>query len=351
MSTRSSARRSRSRIRTPGASRTSSSSNNLSRFGNDANGPFTIDDKVYQVRGQLLLGRRQALAPLRRRVPLQPVSADRQRICARPIHFNGQLHRQRQHADRRLLRRGLPAGRTSARSTAPSRWPRAISGITSGACYIDDTCKVTPHLTVNWGLRWEVAQPLLDKRAASQLPAQAAAAVDAERAEPSMHPVYVRTGTGDFYEGIDFRFTGTRCSLARDGRLGEPTDQHRLQQLRAAARHRLEPVGQVVDPHGIRHLLLAGEQELDLRPESRHWAAAPIRAIDLQGVPTVDLHEFHQHQPAAGVVRRRADLGRRSQPARRRTRCSTCSTCSGRWAAIRRSKSATPATRAARWPT
>ena len=34
-----------------------------------------------------------------------------------------------------------------------------------------------------------------------------------------MHPVLVRTGSGDFYDDLAFRFTGP-VQLARDGRLG-----------------------------------------------------------------------------------------------------------------------------------
>jgi len=37
--------------------------------------------------------------------------------------------------------------------------------------------------------------------------------------DPSLHPVYVRTGSGDFYDGVDFRYNGVQT--ARDGRLGD----------------------------------------------------------------------------------------------------------------------------------
>ena len=47
----------------------------------------------------------------------------------------------------------------------------------------------------------------------------------------SKHPVYVRTGTGDFYQGVDFRYapywqgagapSGPPLQVARDGRLGD----------------------------------------------------------------------------------------------------------------------------------
>ncbi|HYP13826.1 MAG TPA: TonB-dependent receptor, partial [Bryobacteraceae bacterium] len=87
--------------------------------------------------------------------------------------------------------------------------------------FIDDTYKMTPRLTVNLGLRWEVYQPLLDKlglqpnfQLRQPLPSYA------NEPDPSKHPVLVRTGEGDFYEGLAFRFRGP-VQLARDGRLGD----------------------------------------------------------------------------------------------------------------------------------
>ena len=37
--------------------------------------------------------------------------------------------------------------------------------------------------------------------------------------DPSLHPVLVRTGKGDFYDGVPFRYIGVQ--VARDGRLGD----------------------------------------------------------------------------------------------------------------------------------
>jgi len=89
------------------------------------------------------------------------------------------------------------------------------------ATYIDDTFKLTPRITINVGLRWEVAQPLWDK-AGNEVNFQFKQPLPYTANEPNaaLHPTYVRTGNGDFYENIDFRFTGA-VQLARDGRLGK----------------------------------------------------------------------------------------------------------------------------------
>lgn len=92
---------------------------------------------------------------------------------------------------------------------------------TEVAVYIDDTYKLTPHLTVNLGLRWEFAQPLLDKFGNEpNIQLRQALPNIANVPDQSLHPVLVRTGNGDFYDGLAFRFNGP-VQVARDGRLGD----------------------------------------------------------------------------------------------------------------------------------
>lgn len=95
------------------------------------------------------------------------------------------------------------------------------------ATYIDDTWKVTPHLTITAGLRWEVAQPMLDAsghEVGIQLN-QSLSSI-ANVSDLSKHPVFLRAGTGNFYDGVDFRYVPAGGSsappvqVARDGRLG-----------------------------------------------------------------------------------------------------------------------------------
>jgi len=58
---------------------------------------------------------------------------------------------------------------------------------------------VTPHLTISAGVRWEVAQPLLDKTGKevnTQL--NQALPFTANVTDPSKRPVLVRAGNGNF---------------------------------------------------------------------------------------------------------------------------------------------------------
>jgi hypothetical protein len=86
--------------------------------------------------------------------------------------------------------------------------------------YIDDSWKVTPKLTVNMGLRYEYTPPWLDQT--GRLVNAFAPFLDntPNVQDLSRHPVLVRMGSGDFYEGLSLRFNPA-IQTARDGRLGK----------------------------------------------------------------------------------------------------------------------------------
>jgi len=90
----------------------------------------------------------------------------------------------------------------------------------SQAFYIDDTWKLTPKLTLNLGLRYEYTPPWTDKT--GRLVNIFVPFFDntPNVADKSRHPVFIRTGSGDFYEGLALRFNPA-IQVARDGRLGE----------------------------------------------------------------------------------------------------------------------------------
>jgi hypothetical protein len=193
--------------------------NNLSGLGNDANGPFTIDDKVYQATDTFSW-----------------VKGKHSFKFGGEYRYNQYLQLGNEFARGRFTTNGSFTANANTLTGGYSGADFLIGAFTQMdsavalakgdfrdsevALFFDDTYKVTPKLTVNWGIRWELAQPLLDKFGNS-VNFQIRQPLPKYASEPDVnkHPVYVRTGNGNFYENIDFRFTGP-VQLARDGRLG-----------------------------------------------------------------------------------------------------------------------------------
>ncbi|MDZ4796606.1 MAG: carboxypeptidase-like regulatory domain-containing protein [Bryobacteraceae bacterium] len=80
------------------------------------------------------------------------------------------------------------------------------------AGYLQDTWRITPKLTMNWGLRWEYESPFYDKH-------DAIVNVDF-RWDNSIEPTFVRAGTGDLNQGNPAFPAPAGWNLVRDGRFG-----------------------------------------------------------------------------------------------------------------------------------
>jgi hypothetical protein len=190
----------------------------LSPFGNDSNGPFVLNDKIVQGLDNFswIHGKHSLRFGGEYRWDVYNNSGNQ--FSRGQFTFGGQYT-----ADPNSLVGGNSAADLLLGNI--SRTDLAV-GIASGdfkansvAFYLDDTYKVTPKLTVTLGMRWEAVQPWKDSlqnevnfQFKTSLPSTV-------NVDPSLHPVYVRTGTGNFYDGVDFRYNGVQT--ARDGRLGD----------------------------------------------------------------------------------------------------------------------------------
>ena len=203
--------------------------NNLTSFGNATSSPFTIDNKTYQAvdnfswvigKHSLRLGgeyRYNKFPQLGNEFPRGQFQFNGS-YTGDPVNLGGGYS----GADF-LLGNFFRADIAVALANGDfrnSEW----------AGYVDDTWKVKSGLTINAGLRWEVAQPLKDVAGNSvsfQLNQSLPNVANVQ--DRSLHPTYVRTGSGNFYDNLAFRYTaaatngvfGATVPVTRDGRLGD----------------------------------------------------------------------------------------------------------------------------------
>ena len=204
-------------------------SNNLTSFGNATSSPFTIDNKTFQGVDNFswVIGKHSLRMGGEYRYNKFPQLGNE--FPRGQFQFNGSYT-------------GDPVNLSGGYSGADflmGNFFRADIAValakgdfrnSEWAGYVDDTWKVKPHVTINAGLRWEVAQPLQDVAGNSvsfQLNQSLPSVANVQ--DKNLHPVYVRTGSGSFYDGLAFRYTanasngvfGSTVPVARDGRLGD----------------------------------------------------------------------------------------------------------------------------------
>ena len=124
--------------------------NNLTSFGNPTSSPFQINDKVFSVGGQFLVGAsgstRCAWAESTATTSFRSSAMNSPAASSFSMDSSPTPLR-RPAADRRLLGRGLPDGRYRKHIIAVAL---ASANFTNSewAAYVDDTWKVLPHLTI-----------------------------------------------------------------------------------------------------------------------------------------------------------------------------------------------------------
>jgi hypothetical protein len=209
-------------------------SNNLTSFGNATSSPFQINDKVYQWVDNFswVIGKHSLRMGGEFRYNQFPQLGNE--FPRGQFFFTGQFTNS--------ISAAAQTGGYSGADFLMGYVQNSIIAVALAsadfrnhewAAYIDDTWKVAPHVTIAAGLRWEVAQPMLDAsghEVGVQLNAPLASIADVP--DMSQHPVYVRAGSGNFYDGLNFRYKAYWAAqgatvagspdlqVARDGRLG-----------------------------------------------------------------------------------------------------------------------------------
>lgn len=210
-------------------------SNNLTSFGNPTSSPFQINDRIFQAVNNFswVLGKHSLRMGGEYRYDEFPQLGNE--FPRGQFFFTGQF-------TNRIAATSQTGGYSGAdflmgdmnNSIIAVALASADFSNNEWAAYIDDTWRIHPHLTVSLGLRWEVAQPMKDasgNEVSVQMNAPIASTANVQ--DMSQHPVYVRAGSGNFYDGLNFIYKAywaaqgasvagsPALQVARDGRLGD----------------------------------------------------------------------------------------------------------------------------------
>ncbi len=190
----------------------------VSGFGNDSSGPFAIYDSVFQWTDNFSLIKGKHSIRFGGEVRRDRYNQKGNEFARGSFEFNGTYTRNPITGKGGDSTADLMLG-TMSHAEAAVWLAFAQFRATSAYFYIDDTYRVTPKLTVNLGLRYEFTPPWYD-RSQNMVSVDVPHIIEAANVtDMSLHPTFVRTGSGDFYQDKGFRYPGV--VTARDGRLGD----------------------------------------------------------------------------------------------------------------------------------
>jgi Carboxypeptidase regulatory-like domain/TonB dependent receptor len=186
-------------------------SDGFSGFGNNADGPYTTWDHVFQF-----------------------VNDFSWTHGNHSFKFGADIDRTRFNVTGNQYARGLYGIQNQATGYSPADFMLGYVHDTSDAAalaiaqfrqtaqayYFQDSWKVRPNITVSYGLRYEYVPAYSDRAPLVNIFVPDGALFTQTPNAPAVtHPCFVRSGTGDFYENSPIRFGPGICT-ARDGRLG-----------------------------------------------------------------------------------------------------------------------------------
>lgn len=260
---------------------------NVSGFGNDSSGPFAINDAVFQWTDNFSWIKGKHSIRFGGEVRRDRYNQKGNEFARGSFEFNGTYTRNPFTGKGGDSTADLLLG-TMNRAEAAIWLAFAQFRATSTYAYVDDTYRLAPRLTLNFGLRYELTPPWWD-RSQNMVSVHVPYILQASNVQDlSKHPVLVRTGKGDFYEGVGFRYPGV--PVARDGRLGDRLMQTDYSNWapRLGISYSPTPKWTVRTGFGMFYSVESGNSRFDL---NRGFAGRVARDAD-PSIPNISFNNF-----------------------------------------------------------